>query len=138
MEILNIIIASDDLKLNQLIKVVEEFFIKNHYQSLRDDPVGILQTAYCHQVLNNIQKSCLEVVCFEPENLCNSVNFIKLPALLLEIILKQDDLNLDEIKVWENLIKWGLAQDKTLIDDVSKWNQEKFNIFERILHIYFF
>ena len=90
MEILNIIIASDDLKLNQLIKVVEEFFIKNHYQSLRDDPVGILQTAYCHQVLNNIQKCCLGVVCFEPENLFNSVNFINLPALLLEIILKRE------------------------------------------------
>jgi hypothetical protein len=52
----------------------------------------------------------------------------------LEIILKRDDLNLDEIEVWNNLIKWGLAQDKTLNEDVSKWNQEKFNIFERILH----
>ncbi len=53
---------------------------------------------------------------------------------LLEVILKRDDLNLVEIKVWEDLIKWGLAQEKTLNEDVSNWNQEKFNIFERILH----
>ena len=29
-EILNIIVASDDLKLNQIIKVAEDIFIENH------------------------------------------------------------------------------------------------------------
>ena len=41
---------------------------------------------------------------------------------LLEIILKRDDLNLNEIKIWENLIKWGLAQEQVL-------NQDDINIF---------
>ena len=58
METLTIIIASDDLKLNQLTKVTEDFFVENHHQSLRDDPVGILQTVYCHQALKNLQKYC--------------------------------------------------------------------------------
>ncbi|RGB32318.1 hypothetical protein C1646_816738 [Rhizophagus diaphanus] len=61
-------------------------------------------------------------------------DFPNLPSHLLEIILKKDDLVLDEIEIWENLVKWGLAKDKILDNDVSKWNQEKFNIFERILH----
>ena len=52
----------------------------------------------------------------------------------MEVILKRDDLNLVEIKVWKYLIKWGLAQEKAFNEDVSKWNQEKFNIFERIFH----
>ena len=92
MEILNIIIASADLKLNQLTKVTEDFFVENHRQSLHDDPVGILQTVYCHQALKNLQKYCLETVCSEPEILFNSAKFTNLPASLLEIILKQDDL----------------------------------------------
>jgi hypothetical protein len=41
---------------------------------------------------------------------------------------------LNEIKVWENLIKWGLAQEKSLNKEVSKWNQENFNIFKRVLY----
>jgi len=89
---------------------------------------------YCHEFLNDIQELCLEIICFEPEILFNSDKFIKLPATLLEVILKRDDLNLVEIEVWKYLIKWGLAQEKALNEDVSKWNQEKFNIFERILH----
>ena len=101
---------------------------------MRINPVEILQIVYCHQIFNNIQSFCLETTCFEPGILFNSVKFINLPASLLEIILKRDDLNLDEIEVWENLTKWGLVQEKTLNADISKWCQEKFNILERILH----
>jgi len=52
-EILNIMIASDNLNLNQLISKVAEF--------------------------------CMETICFKPEILFNSVNFIDLSAPLLEI-----------------------------------------------------
>ncbi|GBC21661.2 hypothetical protein GLOIN_2v1835332 [Rhizophagus irregularis DAOM 181602=DAOM 197198] len=57
-----------------------------------------------------------------------------LEAPLLEFLLKQHDLNLSEIEIWEGLIKWGLAQDQELNKDVSKWNQEDFNIFKKILN----
>src|SRR5581483_10165577 len=135
MEVLNIIIASNDVKLDQLIKVVKDFFIRNHRQFLQRDPVGILQTVYYHQILNNILHNyCLEAVCLEPEILFNSSMFVKLPALLLETILKQDNLRMDETEIWENLVKWGLAQEKSLDEDVSKWNKEKFSIFKKILH----
>ncbi|RGB35310.1 TLD-domain-containing protein [Rhizophagus diaphanus] len=47
--------------------------------------------------------------------------------------LKQDDLNLDEIEIWDGLIKWGLAQEK-LNQDTSKWNKNDIIIFKRILY----
>ncbi|RGB38446.1 hypothetical protein C1646_534417 [Rhizophagus diaphanus] len=134
-EILNIMIASDDLKLNQLIKPIEDFLIENHHQFLRDDPIEILQTIFYRQEFNNLQEFCLEMICYEPEILFNSSKFIYLPAPILEIILKRDDLNLDEIEIWENLIKWGLAQDSILNDDnTGKDFHEKFDSFKRILH----
>ena len=86
-----------------MIKVTESFFIVNNYQHLQVDPVGILQTAYRHQILNNIQESCLNTICAEPRILFNSDKFANLPAPLLEIILKRDDLNSDEIEVWNSL-----------------------------------
>jgi hypothetical protein len=132
-EILNVIIASDELKLNKLTKFVEDYFIE-HREFLQNDPVGILQIIYHHKLFINLQEICLEMICFKPEILFNSVKFVNLPAFLLEIILKREDLYLVEIKIWENLIKWGLAQEKTLDEDISRWNQDKFKIFERILH----
>ena len=59
--------ASEDLKLNQLIKLAEDSFIKNHKQFLQIDPVEILQIVFCRQIYNNIQKSCLEMILSEPE-----------------------------------------------------------------------
>ena len=76
-------IASDDLKLNQLIKVTEDFFIENHQQFMRIDPVKILQIVYCHQIFNSIQKFCLETIYSEPEILFNSVEFANLSTSLL-------------------------------------------------------
>jgi hypothetical protein len=138
-------IASDDFKLNQLIKSAEDFLIENHSQFLRNDPIEILQTIFHRQIFNNLQEFCLETICFEPEILFNSVKFINLPAPILEIILKRDDLNLDEIEIWENLIKWGLAQEPTFKEGIFKCHhdssyitgkdfREKFDVFKRILH----
>ncbi|RGB38457.1 hypothetical protein C1646_692268 [Rhizophagus diaphanus] len=99
-------IASDELKLEQLTKLTEDFILENHHQFLRSDPVGTLQIVYYNKSLVNLQEFYLETICFEPKILFNSDKIINLPAPLLEIILKRDDLNLPEIEVWENLIKW--------------------------------
>ncbi|GBC09563.1 hypothetical protein RclHR1_08990007 [Rhizophagus clarus] len=133
-ELLDIMIASDELKLNQVIKFTEGFIIKNHAQFLQNDPVGIIKIVYYNKLLVNLQEFCLETICSDPNILLNSDKFINLSAPLLEIILKRDDLNLPEIEIWESLIKWGLAQGETLNQDVTKWNQENFNQFQRIIY----
>ncbi|GBC01423.1 hypothetical protein RclHR1_04190007 [Rhizophagus clarus] len=133
-EVLNIFIASYDLKIKNLTKLTKDILIKNHQQFLRSDPIETLQAVYSYNILNDVQMSCLETICYEPEVLFKSPKFINLPASILEIIIKRDDLALDEIEIWDNLIRWGLAQEKNLNKSVSKWNQEEFAIFEKILH----
>ncbi|RIA94057.1 hypothetical protein C1645_803730 [Glomus cerebriforme] len=130
-ELLDIMIASDDLELNTITKLVEDFLIGNHQRYLRNSSIEILQIVYHQQTFNNIKEYCLEAICFEPEILFNSVMFVDLSAPILEDILKRDDLNLIEIEIWENLIKWGLAQEAILNNDKSK---EKFDLLEGILH----
>ncbi|RGB35296.1 hypothetical protein C1646_122537 [Rhizophagus diaphanus] len=133
-ELLNFIIASDELMLKKLTKLTEDFIIQNQQKFLQNDPIGILQTIQYCKPLINLQEYCLNKICSEPEILFNSDKFNQLPASLLEIILKRDDLNLKEIEIWENLIKWGLAQEQVRNQDVTKWNQDDINIFRRILY----
>src|SRR6266498_3020391 len=127
-------IVSDELMLKKLTKLAEEFIIENQQQFLKNDPVGILQIIYYCKQLVNLQEFCLDKICSEPEILFNSDKFTQLSAPLLEIILKRDDLNLKEIEIWEDLIKWGLAKEQALNQDVSKWNQDDINTFKRILY----
>ncbi|CAB4393405.1 unnamed protein product [Rhizophagus irregularis] len=120
-ELLNFMIVSNELMLKNLTKFIEDFIIENQQQFLQNDPIGIFQIIYYCKSLVNLQEYCLDMICSEPEILFKSDKFTQLPAPLLEIILKRDDLNLEEIKIWENLIKWGLAQEQVLNQDVSKW-----------------
>ena len=57
-----------------------------------------------HETLTELLKFCPEKICVEPDILINSDKFISLKAPLLELLLKRDDLSLDEIVVWDNLI----------------------------------
>src|ERR1700722_14425586 len=76
-ELLNIMIASDELKLKQLAKVIEDHIIENYQQFLRNDPVGILQIVYYNKLLLvNLKEFCLETICSDPKNLFNSDKFI--------------------------------------------------------------
>ncbi|CAB4373506.1 unnamed protein product [Rhizophagus irregularis] len=71
-EILNVMITSDELKLNQLIRHIEDSLIENQ-NFLQDDPVEVLQMVYYNKSLgNNIQEFCLKSICFEPKNFFNS------------------------------------------------------------------
>ncbi|RIA83522.1 BTB/POZ protein [Glomus cerebriforme] len=133
-ELLNIMIASDELNLEQLAKLSEDFIIERYHQFLRNDLVEIFQLTYDRKSLVKLQQFCLEIICFEPKILFNSDKFINLPAPLLKIILKRDDLNLTGIEIWENLIKWGLTQERKFDQDVFEWNQDDINAFKRILN----
>ncbi|GBC02009.1 hypothetical protein RclHR1_04410002 [Rhizophagus clarus] len=132
-ELLDIMITSDELMLKKLTKLTESFIIENCHQFLRNDPVEILHTIYYNKQLISLQEFYLNKICIEPKFLFNSDRFTQLSAHLLEIILKRDDLNLEEIEIWENLIKWGLAQERALNQDVTKWKQNDINTFKWVL-----
>ncbi|GBC21650.2 BTB/POZ protein [Rhizophagus irregularis DAOM 181602=DAOM 197198] len=92
----------------------------------------ILRFIYCGDV--NLTK----LQCFEVLKLLIAVDELDIQPLisspLLEMLLKRDDFALDEIIIWESLIKWGLAQNSTIPKDVKKWSKEQFTIMESILH----
>ncbi|CAB4393397.1 unnamed protein product [Rhizophagus irregularis] len=133
-EVLDFMIASNECMLKKLTQLTEDFIVKNQQQFLQNDPVGILKIIYCCKPLVKLQDYCLNKICSEPKILFNSGKFTQLSAPLLEIILNRDDLKLEEIEIWENLIKWGLAQGQALNEDVTKWNQDNINTFKRILY----
>src|SRR5205085_12553365 len=94
---------------------------------------GILETVYQHETFTDLWNFCLEVICEEPKILFNSDQFINLKAPLLELLLKRDDLNVDEVEVWESLLKWCFAQ-QNMKNDPTKWSKEDITMIERSLH----
>ena len=48
-------------------------------------------------------------------------------------LIKRDDLQIDEVKIWEPVLKWGRAQNQTLIPDPVTWSDDDFKIMETTL-----
>ncbi|UZO04992.1 uncharacterized protein OCT59_025353 [Rhizophagus irregularis] len=55
-----------------------------------------------------------------------SFDFTLLSEKSLISLIKMDDLQMKEIEVWEHVLKWGLAQNPTLIPDPSIWSDDDF------------
>src|ERR1041385_6509733 len=128
-DVLKLLIAVDELNIQPLISHIQEFLIKHQTEFLHQDPTGILETVYQHETFTDLWNFCLEKVCEEPKILFNSDKFINLKAPLLEVLLKRDDLKVDEIEIWESLLKWCFAQ-----QNVTKWSKDDVTKIERSLH----
>ena len=125
--------VADELNIHSLILKIEEYLIKDESEFLCQDPVGILETVYQHELFKNLLDAYLKEICEESAMLFNSDNFINLKAPLLKLLLKRDDLNSYEIDVWNSLLKWGLARNPTISQDITKWNNEEITIMENTL-----
>jgi len=108
--------------------------VKHRDEFLQQNPIGILEIIYQRDSFTELLNYCFEKICEKPEILFNSDKFIALKGPLLELFLKRDDLCIDEIVIWDGLIKWSLSQHPSIQHDVKKWNKEETTIMERILH----
>ena len=86
-----------------MISHVQEFLIEHKTEFLHQNPTGILETVYQHETFTDLWNFCLEIICEELKILFGSDKFIDLKAPLLELLLKRNDLYLNEIEIWESL-----------------------------------
>ncbi|RGB38431.1 hypothetical protein C1646_665385 [Rhizophagus diaphanus] len=130
-DILNLSIAVNEFNIQPLINYIQEYLIKHHDELLRKNPVGTLETIHQNNIFTDLLNSSFKKICEEPQILFDSDKFKNLSSPLLVSFLKSDDLLLDEIDIWENLIKWCLSQHSNISKDPTRWNNEDITIIER-------
>src|SRR5439155_26972835 len=50
----------------------------------------------------------------------------QLKSLYFMSILERDNLELEEIDIWDHVIKWGIGQNEELAKDIEGWEKEVF------------
>jgi hypothetical protein len=135
-ELLDLLIAADELNIQTLISHIQGYLIHYRYEFLQQNPAEILEAiykVYQSDTFAGLWEFFLETICDKPDLLFNSNKLSRLSAPILELLLKRDDLLLDEIKVWNNLINWCLAQHPSIQHDIEKLNKEEITAMERTL-----
>src|SRR6266542_1609946 len=93
----------------------------------------IHRTSYQSNYSLEIQKFCTDLMVKSPEKIFKSFDFTSLPEKSLIQLIKRDDLQMKEIEVWEHVLKWGLAQNPTLLPDPNTWSDDNFKTMENTL-----
>src|SRR5947207_6601799 len=83
--------------------------------------------------LLELQEFCTNLIVQSPEKILKSFDFTSLSEKSLISIIKRDDLQMKEIEIWEHVLKWGLAQNQTLILDPDTWSDDDFKTIENTL-----
>src|SRR6266542_2620113 len=93
----------------------------------------IHRTSYQSNYSLEIQKFYTDLMVKSPEKIFKSFDFTSLPEKSLIQLIKRDDLQMKEIEVWEHVLKWGLAQNPTLLPDPNTWSDDDFKTMENTL-----
>src|SRR5438270_6134645 len=59
-DVLKLLIAVDELNIQQLISYVQEFLIEHKAEFLQQNPAGILETVYQHETFTDLWNFCLK------------------------------------------------------------------------------
>ena len=119
----DVVIAADELELLEVYQQLEKRLVENKLDWRPKDIITALR--YDH--FTNLYNTALRLAYRNPEIIFKSVDFLKMEEIHLIRLLKCDDLELKEIKIWEYLIKWGIANtDSILNDNLTKWTPENF------------
>ncbi|RHZ70091.1 hypothetical protein Glove_275g70 [Diversispora epigaea] len=120
--IFDLLTSSNELGLDELVEHLQTHLVNTNNASwLKLNFAQVYQTASVNffklKNLDIIQKFCNNIIAKHPNTIFESEKFISLPEDTLISIIKLDDLQLDEDKIWDYVIQWGTNPDEWTSDD---------------------
>ncbi|GBB93431.1 hypothetical protein RclHR1_05330011 [Rhizophagus clarus] len=133
-DILTLLTTANEFELNSLVKHIQEFLIDNQKEFIQNNAIKFLENIFQSESFELIRNYCLETICETPDLLFERNTFLTLSSQMIEFILKQENLALDEIEIWNNLIKWSYARNPNIDQDPSKWTKDDIEVMKRTTH----
>src|ERR1700728_4755175 len=103
-DIIKILIAANELSLQELFPCLETFLIENKANWMEQNFDLIYQTSFENNSFLQLQKYCTDLISKEPSKIFNSPNFDKIPEKLLVSLIQNENAQMSEVQVWEHVI----------------------------------
>ena len=133
-EIFEVLLAADELLLQELVDYLQKYLIENKSEWMEQHFELIHRTSFQSNNFLELQQFCTNLMARSREKIFKSFDFTSLPEKSLVQLIKRDDLQMKEIEVWEHVLKWGIAQNPTLVQGLVKnWSDNDFKMLENTL-----
>ncbi|GBC01121.1 hypothetical protein RclHR1_40750001, partial [Rhizophagus clarus] len=132
-DIIKILVASSELSLHELIIHLQLFLIENKKNWMEQNFNLIYQTSFENDSFLKLQNFCSELMFKKSEKIFNSIDFTSFSEKCLISLIQHDHFQMNEIQVWEHVLKWGIAQNPELPSDPSSYSKDDFNVLKNNL-----
>ncbi|CAB4421484.1 unnamed protein product [Rhizophagus irregularis] len=132
-DIIKILFAANELSLQELIKYLQSSLIENNDNWIEQNFNLIYQMSFENNSFLELQKYCTDLITKEPDKIFKSLEFSAISEKLIISLIQNDNLQISEVQVWENVIKWGLAQNPELSSDPASLSKDDFNVLKNTL-----
>ncbi|KAF0518654.1 serine-enriched protein [Gigaspora margarita] len=120
--IFDLLITSIEFGLDELVMNIQSFLIENNASWLHLNFPRIYQSDFNLDNFKVSHQFCTNIIIRYPSIIFNSDRFFPLSENYLIFILKLDYLQIDEILIWDYIIKWGIAQNPSLSPNPDQWS----------------
>ncbi|RIA83948.1 hypothetical protein C1645_880231 [Glomus cerebriforme] len=135
--ILRLLVASDELLIEELFNHVQDYLIEKRTTWVNNNFILVLHSVYKLASCEKLRNYCYTYICNDPKQFFTSKKFLSLDKDIFYSLLERDDLLVEEILIWDCLIKWGIEQTPGLRSensDRSRWNNENYEELMKTLY----
>ncbi|CAG8447261.1 6482_t:CDS:2 [Gigaspora rosea] len=132
--ILNTAILAAELCLTELCDLLQCHLLYLKFEWVHRNFVLIQNSILRREGLEKLQQHCIDRLKKEPESIFRSPDFIHLNEDIVVSLLKQVNIQMSEIEIWDYILKWGIAQTRMLNDNFGQWSSDDFLLLELSLH----
>ncbi|RHZ89521.1 hypothetical protein Glove_13g223 [Diversispora epigaea] len=131
--IFDLMLATNKFELDELTNKLETYLIDTKASWLKIYFSLIYRTIFNENNFKNLENYCNDIIAKHPSLIFDNSDFYSLPESALVSLLKRDDLQMEEIKIWDYVIKWGISQNPTLPTNLEEWSRENFLLLKTTL-----
>ncbi|RHZ76294.1 hypothetical protein Glove_199g138 [Diversispora epigaea] len=131
--IFDLMIAADEFEIKELTQKLENNLIETKSSWLKSHFSLVYRSIFSGNNFKDLEKFCNGIVTKYPNLIFDAEDFTSLQESALVSLLKRDDLQLEEVIIWEYIIKWGVGQNSTLPEDLKEWTNENFTTLKTTL-----
>ncbi|GBC01612.1 hypothetical protein RclHR1_04260012 [Rhizophagus clarus] len=132
-DILGFLVASDELLLEELFVHVQDYLIKQK-SWIDKNFIPVLHAVSNLDSCKKLLDYCLKSICEDPVKFFSSKEFPSVNKEILLGLLKKDDLQIEEVIIWDYLLKWGIEQTSGLGNNRAGWNNENYEALKKTLN----
>ncbi|CAG8619051.1 13620_t:CDS:2, partial [Acaulospora morrowiae] len=119
--VVDFILTADKLELNELVNYLQYIFIEDRTEWLYKNIDKVYARIFHHPSLKIFKNFYKDIIRNNVELMFQSDNFISIPLSDVILIVSRDDLLVDEVKIWNQVVKWCVSQFPDLLINPEHW-----------------